>query len=221
MDGQMPRGVIFDLDGVIINTEKYHQQSWHDLGERYNIKVTPDFFKSTFGMQNSDIIPKLFKNKLNQSRIEEMADFKEQKYRELINGKMTLLEGVEELISSLKANGYKLAIGSSTPKVNLDFMLTQLSIGHFFDAFATSEDAANSKPAPDTFLAAAKKLELNPARCVVIEDAVHGVTAAVNAKMKVIAVTNTKPACELSQADRIVDSLIELTARDFDALLEL
>jgi len=213
------KGVIFDLDGVLIDTGEFHRQSWHDLAEREGIDMTDEFFYRTFGMQNQQIITQLFGRKLPDEQTERIAQYKEQRYRDLIAGKLRLLDGAGELVKELKANNFLLAIGTSAPKANLDFMLQHIPIHDYFDAYVTCEDVTNSKPAPDTFLKAAEKLSLSPARCVVVEDAVAGVQAAKAGGMAVIAVTTTRAGTELTAADVIVDSLAELNASDFEKLL--
>jgi len=215
------KAVIFDLDGVLVDTGAYHKQSWYDLAQVEGWAFSDEIFKRTFGMQNAQIIPILAGGEAAAAEIDRLGDWKEQRYRDLIAGKLFLLEGVRDLIDDLKANGYRLAVGTSTPRVNLDFMLEHTHIRDRFDDFVTSEDVTNGKPAPDTFLKAAEKLGVDPACCVVVEDAVPGVEAGKAAGMAVLAVTTTRRRGELGAADRVVDSLAELGAADFDKLLRL
>ena len=112
-----------------------------------------------------------------------------------------------------------LAIGSSTTRSNIEFFLDNMPFAECFDDYVIGDDVQNGKPAPDTFLKAAEKLNLAPADCVVIEDAIAGIQAAKTAGMKVIAVTNTRPRQELTEADMIVDSLMEISAEDITKLL--
>jgi len=212
-------GVIFDLDGVLVDTGQFHRQSWFDLAEREGFVMTDELFYSTFGMQNYQILPQLLGRPMDKAEINRMSVWKEQRYRELIDGKLTLMAGVRDLLIQLKQNGFKLAIGSSTPRVNLDFMLKATGVGEYFDDYVVGEDVKNSKPAPDTFAEAAVKLNLPPQNCVVIEDAVQGVQAGKAAGMAVIAVTTTRSRNDLRQADMIVDSLAELSIDDFARLL--
>jgi HAD superfamily hydrolase (TIGR01509 family) len=130
-----------------------------------------------------------------------------------------LAEGAETLINDLEDKGFLLAIGSSAPRENIDFICSKVPLLQQFDACVAGEDVPRGKPAPDTFLKAAEKLSLAPNRCVVVEDAVQGIEAAKAAAMRVVALTTTRSREDLLQADLIVDSLAELTARDFAALL--
>lgn len=213
------KGVIFDLDGVLIDTGQFHRQSWYDLAGEEDFQMSDELFYSTFGMQNYQIIPLLVRRDLTVEDIERMSEWKERRYRELISGKLTLQEGARGLIDELKSNGFLLAIGTSAPQANLVFMLEHTGVDDCFDAYVTGEEVSNSKPAPDTFLKAAEKLSLTPGRCLVVEDAVQGVQAGKKAGMKVVAVCTTRGREDLEEADLIVESLGELKADDFLKLL--
>ena len=213
------KAVIFDLDGVLVDTGKFHQQSWEDLAGRQGWAFSEEIFRQTFGMQNYQIIPILAGGDLPPAEVNRLADWKEARYRELVAGRLSLLEGAAALINDLKKHKFLLAIGTSTPRENLDFILNQIPIRDDFDALVSGEEVSNGKPAPDTFLKAAEKLRVPAGRCGVVEDAVQGVQAARAAGMKVIAVATTRRRQDLIQADFIVDSLGELSADRFDQLL--
>ncbi|UCF43998.1 MAG: HAD family phosphatase [Planctomycetota bacterium] len=218
-DADKDKGVIFDLDGVLINTGEFHKQSWYDLAQKEGFDASDEIFYSTFGMQNYQIIPILAGRSLPAEDIERLSEWKEGRYRELAAEKLTLLAGARNLIDDLKDKGFMLAIGTSTPQVNVTFILEQIPALNCFDAFVTGEEVSKGKPHPDTFLIAAEKLSLAPNRCVVVEDAVQGVEAGKAAGMAVVAVTTTRSRDDLKQADLIVDSLAELRAEGFDGLL--
>ena len=218
MDDNTSFGVIFDMDGVLVDTGWAHRQAWYDLGERENIEMSDEFFERTFGMQNAAILPML-RPDISQEDMERLSDWKEQRYRELVKERLELATGVEALLHDLRKHRFRLAIGSSAPPENLDVFWNRLSLADHFDARVTKEEITESKPSPQTFLRAARKLGLEPARCAVVEDAVQGVQAARAGGMPVVAVTTTRNREDLAQADRIVDSLGELRASDFLALL--
>jgi len=215
-----PHGVLFDMDGVLIDTGELHRESWYDLAEAEGFQMTDEIFYGTFGMQNHEIIP-LLVGDVSREEIARMSDWKEARYRELAETRLVLLPGAEDLVKGLKEKGVRLAIGTSTPKVNLEFVLERIPVKELFDAFVTGEEVKRSKPAPDTFLKAAEKLHLPPDRCIVVEDAVQGVQSGKAAGMRVVAVTTTRTRKDLAeaQADRIVDSLDELRPDDFLGLL--
>jgi len=219
MTTQVSRGVIFDLDGVLVDTADFHRQSWQHIARKLNITMTDDFFISTFGMQNDEIIPMWLQKDLPREEIDTLADWKEKRYRELLAGKLTLMGGVRELLNDLKENDFLLAVGSSAPRLNVECMLSQAQALDYFNILMTGDDISCGKPAPDTFLHAAEELSLPPNACVVVEDAVQGVQAGKAAGMTVIAVTTTRKRDELTQADIVIDSLSELNASDFIRLL--
>jgi beta-phosphoglucomutase len=212
-------GVIFDLDGVLVDTGWAHKQSWYDLAEKEGLDMSDEFFYKTFGMRNDLIIPMLTGQEISSEQVQRLSLWKEQRYRELIEEKLILPPGVGGLLDDLKNNGFLLAVGSSAPKANLDMVLQRVKIRSYFNACVTGEEVVEGKPAPETFLKAAQKIGLPSDCCVVVEDAVQGVEAGKAAGMSVVAVTTTRDRSALSKADIIVDSLGELKAKDFAKLL--
>jgi beta-phosphoglucomutase len=215
-DGRL--GVIFDLDGVLVDTGWAHRQAWYDLAEQEELDMSDEFFRRTFGMQNAAIIPML-RPRVLKEELERLSDWKEQRYRDLVQERLEFARGADILLKDLKQHGFRLAIGSSAPPENLDVFWDRLSLADYFDARVTKEEITESKPSPQTFLKAAQKLALAPACCAVVEDAVQGVQAARAAGMPVVAVTTTRNREDLAQADRVIDSLSELTTLDFLDLL--
>jgi len=211
-------GVIFDMDGVLIDNSWAHRQAWFDLAEEAGLEMSEAFFNDTFGLPNAAILPMLSPD-ISFEELERLSEWKEQRYRELVATRVELAGGAQTLLHGLKASGFRMAIGSSAPKENLDVFWDRLDLARYFDARITREQVTEGKPSPETFLRAAEQLALAPQNCVVVEDALHGIEAAHAAGMPVVAVTSTRRRDELSQANRVVDSLTELTAKDFAELL--
>ena len=212
-------GVIFDMDGVLVDTGWANRQAWYDLAEQQELAMSNDFFRRTFGMQNAAILPML-RPGISRQDMERLSDWKEQRYREIVGRQTELAEGAEALLKDLKQHGFRLAVGTSTPARNLDVFWARLSLGSYFDVRVTNEDVTESKPSPQTFLKAAEKLGLKPACCAVVEDAVQGVQAARAAGMPVIALLTTRRREDLTQADRVVTGLADLKATDLLTLLK-
>ncbi len=217
----MDRGALFDLDGVIVDSSQFHYESWVKLGEEVGFVMTHEFFRKTFGQRNDLIIRQLVPNATDE-QIAKWGARKEELYREVARGRLVPLPGVMELIRGLKELGLKLAIASSTPRINIAFAIEQLSMGELFDNFVGAEDVKHGKPDPEVFLTAAQRIGAPPERCVVFEDAIAGVIAAKRGGMKCIAVTTTNPrkALEEAGADLIVDSLTEISSHKVASLLE-
>lgn len=211
-------GVIFDMDGVLVDSSEAHYQSWRLLGEREGHPFTPELFGRTFGMHNQQILPLWLGQDLPQSEIDRLADWKESTYRQLAPRLLRPIPGVLELISALRAQGVPLAVGSSGPLANIRLILQTLELEEAFSALSTGEDVTHGKPDPEVFLVAARRLQLEPARCVVLEDAPQGVEAARRAGMAVLAITSSRPAEDLS-ADRVVESFAGLEPGQLEELL--
>lgn len=214
-------GVIFDLDGVIVDTKEAHFVSFVQLGTEAGYSISPEQFKHTFGRRNNDIFPILYGHALPPAEIERLSERKEAIFRDRVRGRVSALPGVNTLLPALQAAGFHLAIGTSTPRANVELILSELHFDRYFDAIVSAEEVTCGKPDPQVFLLAAARLQMPPAHCVVIEDAVAGVEAALAGGMKALAVTTNHSRDALSHATRVVDSLAEVAPEDFLAMLQV
>jgi beta-phosphoglucomutase len=215
MTQKRARGAIFDMDGVIADTGWAHRQAWAEFARTHGVEFTDEFFVRTFGMQNYQIIPTVLGRAVSPEDLQVLGDWKEERYRQIVAEGLTPPEGLIALLTDLKVHGFKIGVGSSGPKANVELVLDRLDIRHSFDAIVHGDMVTRGKPAPDTFLAAARLLGVPPAQCVVVEDAVPGVQAGKAAGMSVVAITTTRARQDLSQADLIIDRFTEVTAADF------
>ncbi|HIH42810.1 TPA: 3-phosphoshikimate 1-carboxyvinyltransferase [Candidatus Woesearchaeota archaeon] len=202
------KAVVFDMDGVLIDSEKYHLQAYNDIFEELNLGMylSREDFKRFFGRGAKQIIFQLFKeNKIKEDPVK-YATLKDKRFREIIKKYAKPLPGVVELIKSLSKE-YRLCVASSAAYENVKLITKLLKVDKYLEFFISGDDVKDTKPSPEIYLKAAKKLKLNASECVVIEDANLGVQAAKSAGMKCIAVTNTLPKEKLRQADLIVTSL--------------
>lgn len=213
--------VIFDMDGVLADTGPIHFESWVKMAAEIGLKFTRDLFEETFGQQSPTITRKLVGADVDEDLVEKWASLKEKYYREMVKEKLEPLPGVIRIIKELKSEGFKLAIGSSGPPENVDLLLSRLNIKPFFDVIITAADIKKSKPEPDVFLTAAKKLNIMPQNCIVIEDAPVGLEAAKRAGMISIALTTTHNKAELIGAHLIIKDPTEISIRDIKNLFEL
>jgi len=219
-----PYGVVFDLDGVIIDSHDQHEQSWFQLADELNLSLTKEQFKESFGMRNEMCIPDVFGwvTREETTKIAELGDRKEELYRALLaEGGLSPLPGVVALVSGLAAAELPISLGSSTSRKNIEVCFKTTGLDRFFGPnYTGAEDVSRGKPAPDVFLEAARKIDRTPERCVVIEDAHVGVEAGIAAGMKVIAVTTTHPRESFADcgAALIVDSLEEVSAATINQL---
>jgi beta-phosphoglucomutase len=202
--------VLWDMDGVIADTMKYHYGAWHDILKTMGITITIDEFRPLFGQRHDRIIRHFLGGNMTHEQIEALSDKKQALYRERVSKDIRALPGALELIKSLNKNKIKIALASSATPENVDVIVDGLKIRDKFQAYVNGPEVAEGKPSPLIFQLAAKKLGAPPASCVVIEDAVAGVSAAKDGGMKCVAVTNSLPRAMLSKADLIVDSLEEV-----------
>ncbi len=215
----MIKGAIFDLDGVLIDSSALHLASWKQVGAEMGFTMTDEIFWETFGMPNRQILPLLYERPLSAEEIQALSEQKEEAYRALAGGSVAPLPGAVALLHSLKDAGFRVALGSSTPRSNLRVILPALGIEWAFDAVVCGDDVTHGKPDPEVFRTAGERIGVPSERCVVVEDAVVGVQAARGAGMRCLAVTTTHPREKLAEADRVVISLEEVDARDFEALI--
>jgi beta-phosphoglucomutase family hydrolase len=187
------RGVIFDLNGTLVDDIGYHFMAWRELGASLGMELDEATLQSFNGLKNEDIIPRLLGRPASREELERLTSFKEERYRALYRPRLAPLAGAEALLSTLAARGVRCAIASSAPQANRDMVIDGLGWRARFAAIVEAERLPG-KPAPDVFLEAARKLGVPPAECVVFEDAVHGVHAGVAAGMLVVAITTTVPA---------------------------
>jgi beta-phosphoglucomutase len=194
------------MDGILADTSSMHFKSWKMLAEKLDLKFTKEYFNETFGQKSSTIIRKMLNDlSIADKQIEKWGALKEQYYRDLVKEKLEPLPGVKSLIQELNDIGFKLAVGSSGPKENVDLLLNTLNIKEFFDVIVTAEDVNQGKPHPEVFLRVSNKLRVEPKKCLVFEDAPVGITAAKRAGMKCIALSTTHNRSELIDADMIFD----------------
>jgi beta-phosphoglucomutase family hydrolase len=211
---RMTKAVLWDLDGVLVDTAPFHLQAWQELFQSLGKGFAEADFRRGFGLRNDAILGDIL-GELTPTEIERLAQKKEELYRQKIEGKVTAIPGAMGLLRRLQQRGRKSAIVSSTTRENVRVVLGSLGLEGAFEAVVAEEDAPKGKPDPQGFLVAAQKLGVAASECVVIEDAPGGVEAAKRAGMRCIGVTTSRPREGLSAADLVVDSLEEAAVYAF------
>jgi beta-phosphoglucomutase len=212
------QAVLWDLDGVLIDTGEFHYQSWADTCQSHGIPFSRELFRHTFGMNNWGTLTTILGSRPEQSFYDQITNQKETRFRAIVHGKANPLPGVIETLGFLKTQRVRQAVASSAPLENIDVLVDELSLRSYFDAIV-SGSLMRGKPAPDVFLAAASAVGVQPENCLVIEDSIAGVTGAKSAGMLCLAVTTTNPADNLRQADFIPGSLLDLPSGFWEGLL--
>jgi len=211
----MPQlAVIFDADGVLVDSFAAHAESWQRLAEECGEGMTPEQFAATFGQTSREIIRRFWSPEgLTDERIRALDERKEAIYREFIAGQFPVMPGAMELIDDLQRGGFLIGVGTSGPPENLSLMLRELHGENWCRAAVSGADVKRGKPDPEVFLLCAQRLGVPPQQCAVIEDAAPGIAAAKAAGMLAIGFcSHGHTHEELAAADRIVDGLGTLSA---------
>ncbi|XFA99518.1 beta-phosphoglucomutase [Candidatus Izemoplasma sp. B36] len=206
----MSKYIIFDLDGVIVSTDEIHYFAWKKLADREKIYFDKKINNRLRGVSRRDslmIILEKSDKVHNEVEIDEMLEFKNTIYRSSLKklSKKDILDNFCSLFDFLRSINVKIAVASSSE--NAKTILTQIGLIHIFDAIVDGTDIVKSKPDPEVFLIAAKRLKAEPKDCFVVEDAVAGIKAAKSADMNAIAINDAK---NTDLADYKIDNLLEI-----------
>ena len=203
----MIKAVLFDMDGVLSNTEPLHLNTFKKLFAERGIMLTDTDVKSVFGKLDEDILRELFKKKGMKENVAVWALRKRKMMIPILKkAKIQAFPGVEKLVKTL-AKSYALGLGTSSSHEELDVIMDKLSLKRYFKVIFGREDVEKHKPDPELYQKLCDALNAKPNECVVIEDSVSGIMAAKRAGMRCIAVKNSFPASKLKQADVVVERL--------------
>ncbi|NLW08758.1 MAG: HAD family hydrolase [Firmicutes bacterium] len=211
----MIKAFIFDMDGVIVDSEPLHFEVNRRIMRDFGLEFSDEFFHAYVGITNEQMWADLIERYSLNTTIEELQkkDFllKKEVFRDL-----QPIKGIPELLANLKKDGIAIGLASSSEKAFIEMVLEELGIRGYFQAVVSGEEVERSKPEPEIFLRAAELLNVDPADCLVLEDSRHGVEAAKRAGMKCIGYQNPNSGPQdLSRADKIVHTLENLDYRDF------
>lgn len=214
-------GVIFDWDGVIVDSSRAHEEAWELLGRETGRTLPEGHFKRSFGRKNDVIIPAILGWKVDAAENARLGRRKEELYRQVMHEQgIAPLPGVREFLADLQIAGIPCAVGSSTERLNIDTIMAGIGLGKYFAQIVSADDTTRGKPDPQVFLLAAERIGVRPANCVVFEDAFAGLEAARAGGMKAIGVATTHPAEKLRPfADRVVSRLDEVSVAELRSLI--
>jgi beta-phosphoglucomutase family hydrolase len=209
MENNRTCAVLWDMDGVIVDTGEYHYRAWEELMAKEGIPFNRDMFRRTFGMNNVGVLTTVLGENASPEEIKRLDDGKEEIFRRILRGNVQALPGVKPLLEQLRSLGYRQAIASSAPWPNIELIMEETGVESYFDAIVSAANMPG-KPDPTVFLEAARRVGALPQNCTVVEDAIAGVEAAHRAGMRCLAVTTTNPREKLAKADLVLDSMEEL-----------
>ena len=191
------KAVIFDMDGVIFDTEKVYLDIWTEVFEKYGYKMTKELYVTVMGTGRKNVIKTFLENFGDDLPIEKMYEEKDnQLFYRIENQGIPLKEGVKELFSMLKEKDYKIALATSAKRERVEKQIKDKWLKESFDAIVCGDDVEKGKPSPDIFLKAAKEIDVEPENCFVVEDSPAGIKAAFSGGMKGIHVEDLKVADE-------------------------
>ena len=210
----MLKGLLFDMDGVLVNNLEIHRQAFAEFFRFYGVERTFDELNRVFGRGNDDIMGELMpRDVVERVGIRELGYQKEAIYRRIYAPIIEPQPGLINFLADAEREGLRSAVGSSGYRVNVDFVLDKCDIARHFSAIVAGDEVTNCKPHPEIYLTAAAKLGLKPSECVVFEDAEAGIEAAHSAGIKVVALATTfdREFLAKTDADVIVDDFRDVT----------
>jgi beta-phosphoglucomutase family hydrolase len=196
--------VIFDMDGVIVDNFRYHREAWQIFCSRHRIDFDNAFRSRVFGGTNRDHLETFFEKQLTDADVARYEEEKESIYRDLYRDHIVPVRGLVPFLQKLSLAKIPVALATSSPPVNVRFVLTETRTGDYFKTILDASHVRYGKPHPEIYLKTAGELEIDPSGCIVFEDSVNGIMAAKRAGMKVIALTTTHKACELPAVDGFI-----------------
>ena len=218
-----PFAVLFDMDGVLVDNTNFHINAWLQFSQRHGRPITKDqYLENINGRVSADAMAYMFGRTVSPGELVLFTEEKEGIYRELYGPHLQPTPGLLPFLDALKARNVRLAVGTSAPVSNVYFTLDGLPLRPYFDAIVDASMIRHGKPNPEIYLTAAGRVGIDPARCVVFEDAFAGIEAGLRAGMAVVALTTTHTRDELtdSGAALIIDDFTELTVDAVRALVE-
>lgn len=212
--------VLFDMDGVIIDSNPYHKDAWMAFCRRYQVELREeDVPRYIYGKTNKTALVDVFQREFSPEESFRMSEEKEAIYRELHRPDIGLIKGLAGLLEDFKRHQVPLAVCTNAPVANLDFMLEETGIRPYFQVLIDASKVSKGKPDPEIYLKAAQLLGIAPGRCIVMEDSTVGVEAGLRAGMKVVGITTTHSRQELAHTHLVIDDFDELSVDKLQALL--
>ena len=213
--------VIFDMDGVIVHTNPYHSMAFREFFSKRNLSPTDeDFADHMFGKSNSYILSHFLQRVVEGDELLQLEDEKESLFRKIYEPYIDPIEGFVDFISELVENNVKLGVATSAPLANLELVMSKVPVRVHLGSVMASENVKKHKPDPEVYLVSAKNLGVEPADCVVFEDSFSGVTAALNAGMRVVGVLSSHAKEELPPCNLYINNYREISFSDIQALFD-
>jgi beta-phosphoglucomutase len=209
----MIKGVLFDMDGVLVDSEPFICKAAMMMFDEMGVNVLPEDFQPFVGMGENMYIGGVAKKYGIMLDIVKAKSRTYEIYEIIVRGNLTPLPGAHEFIARCKEKGFKLALATSADRIKMEVNLREIGLSQgSFNSVVTGLDVENKKPLPDIYIKAANRIGLKPAECLVVEDAVSGIKAGKSAGCRCLAVTSSFNAAALNEADWVCESLLDVPA---------
>lgn len=205
------KAVIFDMDGVIVNNHEYHFKAWMDFADRYGFELNEEIYKEQFnGKTNRDLFRMIFDDPTDEE-IETYTEEKESLYRELYYDDLAVHVGLLDFLSALKRARIKIALATSAPTENVDWVLDNLQLRPWFDVIVDGTEVENGKPDPEIYRTVCDRLEIDPKFCLVFEDSLAGLESGKEAGCMIVGVATSHEQWELEgHTDHVLHDFTEV-----------
>jgi len=213
-------GIIFDMDGVIVDNHRFHFRAWMEFASKYKFELNDEIYRNDFnGKTNADLFQMIF-GKITEEEILAYSLEKEVNYQKLYASEIKPHTGLVEFLKDLKSKNYRIALGTSAPTTNVDFTMNALGMRDYFDVIIDGSQVSKGKPDPEVYLKCAKSLGLHPNHCVVFEDSLAGLQSGKNAGCSIIGVATSHTREELlPTVETIINDFTEI-GNQFPAVMK-
>jgi HAD superfamily hydrolase (TIGR01509 family) len=209
------KAFLFDLNGTMINDMPYHIEAWHKKLVSLGSDITLEETKHQCYGKNDELLERVFPGKYSLEEKIKIGNEKEAVYRTDFKPFLKLIEGLDDFLLNAEKQNTKMAIGSAAIDENINFVIDNLNIRHYFDAIVSANKVAKSKPHPDTFLKCAALLDVHPNECIVFEDTPKGVECALNAGMKAVVILGEHQKEEFAAFENVIQCIQDYTEITF------
>jgi len=213
----MIEGLIFDMDGTMVDNMMVHHRAWQRKLLSLGISMSLDEVKEHIHGVNEEILERLFGDRFSPTERKRISYEKEAAYRDIFADQLQLIPGLSTLLHQAHQQGVSMAIGTAAPPENVDFVLDGLGLRHFFGGVVHARNVEKGKPDPETFIRAAQSIEVPIDRCLVFEDSLAGARTARNAGCETVIITTTHTKEEFTEFDHIlkfIEDFSELTLKE-------